>query len=159
MANTTAVAVTFTLDSTVNPNTPPYEITGCSGEISYAGGGSAQFTGWQMGVGTPEANGADFAVVVKDNGYGPANQTSIGHWALTFIPRGTTTDQSPFGNHESTITGTGAANANGTFTLKFNNPQPKIKDKGSWDWALIVQINLPVGQVHCYASDPEMDVT
>ena len=159
MANTVSVAVTFTLDSTTLANTPPYEITGCSGLVSYADNTQSSFSGWNAeAVGTPQASGAAFSLIVVDNGYSATNQTAIGNWALTFIPRGAQNNlASPFGNNQNTLTGSGVLSQNGnTFTLSIGNN--KIKNAGSWDWALMVQITLPGGAIHCYASDPEMDV-
>lgn len=155
----TGVAVTFTLNSTALTDTPPYDITGCGTTISYDDGTSVGSTGWNpVTVGTPQSGGATFTLAVTDNGHSAANPSSIGNWALTFIPRGSTGAASPFGNNVNTLTGNGGTLASGSFTLNFSNPQPKIKDAGSWDWALMVQINLPGNVIHCYSRDPQMDV-
>ncbi len=160
MADTVAVAVTFTLNSTAIANTPPYNITGCSGLVTYSDNTSAPINGWDAeAIGTPQPNGASFSLNVNDAGYSSTNQTSIGNWALTCIPRSPTTQASPFTSNSNTITGNGATGSNGNFSLNFSNPVPKIKNAGDWDWSLMVQINLPGGVIHCYGSDPEMDVS
>ncbi len=103
---------------------------------------------------------------MTDAAYSGSNATSIGNWAVTFIPRGSgTTDASPFGNNITTLTGTGGTNNNGTFTLNLGNNT--IKNEGSWDWALMVQIIIPAttgpspspSMTLCFSSDPEMDVS
>lgn len=158
--NTTAVSITFTLNSTALANTPPYEITGCTGLVSYSDNSSAPFNGWNaLGIGTPQANGATFSLTVVDTGYSSSNQTGIANWALTFIPRGAqnSSNQSPFGNNQNTFTGSGASSPNGgTFTLAIGSH--KIKNAGNWDWMLMIQVVLPNHQINCYASDPEMEV-
>lgn len=158
---TTAVSVTFTLNSATD-TTPPYEISGITGRVDYDGGvSSTYFNTWAPEtVGTPQSSGADFNLAVTDAGYNSAsNATSIGNWSVTFIPRSPTTAASPFGNNVNTITGTGGTNANGTFTLNTGNN--KIKNAGGWDWALLVQIIIPGSPsvTRCFASDPEMDVS
>lgn len=156
---TTAVTVTFTLNS-ATATTPPYVITGISGRVDYDGGvGSTYFNTWSPEtVGTPQTNGAAFNLSVTDAGYNSANNaTSIGNWAVTFVPRSPTTADSPFGNNIDTITGSGGSNSNGTFVLNIGNNT--IKNAGGWDWALMVQIIIPNVGTHCFASDPEMDVS
>jgi hypothetical protein len=81
---------------------------------------------------------------------------NVANWALTFIPRGATSQQSPFGNNQNTISGNGATRSDGLFTLNTGNV--KIKNTGDWDWALMVQMVLPNGSVECFCSDPEMEV-
>ena len=154
---TTAVSVTLTLNSATQL-TAPYEITGISGTVVQVGGAS-YFNSWAAEtIGTPQSSGADFNLSVTDAGYNSSsNATSIGNWAVTFIPRSPTTAASPFGNNNNTITGNGGTNNNGTFTL--NVGSNKIKNAGSWDWALMVQMIIPNSGTHCFASDPEMDVS
>lgn len=157
MPNTTAVTVNLTLNTTLVTQ-PPYNIASVGGTIAYDDGTSSTFTGWNAeGVGTPQPSGASFSLNVMDAGYS-VNQTSIGNWALTFIPRGYAPQASPFGNNVNTIAGNGGTGTNGNFSLNLGNPNPKIKNAGSWDWTLMVQITFPNGQIHCFASDPEMDV-
>jgi hypothetical protein len=154
---TTAVSVTFTLYSSVA--NPPYEIAGVQGTITYDNNTpSLQFTGWNAAdIGTPEPNGAAFTLNVADANYSSSsNVTGVANWALTFIPRGTTRAQSPFGNNQNTITGTGATNNNGVFTLNLGNVA--IKSGGDWDWSLMIQMTQPGGAVKCFSSDPEMEV-
>lgn len=155
---TTAVSVKFTLYT--SSAAPPYEVAGCEGVISYADGTSQAFNGWNAeAIGTPQPDGASFTLVVADSSYSTGtNQTGIANWALTFIPRGSTSAQSPFGNNQNTITGVGAANNNGVFTLNVGNV--KIKSAGDWDWALMVQMIMADGvTLKCFASDPEMEVS
>lgn len=154
---TTAVSVTLTLNSATQL-AAPYEITGISGTVDQVGG-TSYFNNWAAEtIGTPQSSGADFNLLVTDAGYNSSsNATSIGNWAVTFIPRSPTTAASPFGNNNNTITGNGGANNNGTFTL--NVGSNKIKNAGSWDWALMVQMVIPNLGTHCFASDPEMDVS
>ncbi len=57
----------------------------------------------------------------------------------------------------NTITGSGGTGSGGTWTLNTGNNM--IRNAGSWDWSLMVQMNIPGGAIHCFASDPEMDVT
>lgn len=168
MPNTKAVSVTFTLNSTT-PTTPPYNITGCGGTVTYDDDTTSTIDGFNAeDIGTPDSSGASFTLNVTDSGYNStSNATSIGNWALTCIPRSPTTVSSPFAANQNTITGSGATNNNGTFTLSFDNPQPKIKNAGNFDWSLMVQVIIPVPKsrqppttvTHCFGSDPEMDVT
>ena len=154
---TTAVAVTCSLYSGTG-QAPPFEMSGVAGTISYNNNApNTTFDGWNAeGVGTPVGPGASFALAVQDLSYSASNQTSVANWALTFIPRGATSQQSPFGNNQNTIAGQGATNSNGTFTLNLGNV--KIKNAGDWDWALMVQMVLPNGTVLCFCTDPEMEV-
>src|SRR5215831_10955538 len=110
MPNTTALTVTFTLYSS-DPN-PPYDVSGCAGTITYSDGSDAQFNGWNaVDLGTPQPNGANFTLMVADSSYASGtNQTGVANWALTFIPRSGTSQQSPFGNNMNTIAGSGATN-------------------------------------------------
>ena len=155
-ATKTAVSVTFTLDS--SDAGPRYEIADCDGVISYDGSPDQRFDGWNAeDIGTPEPNGANFTLMVTDSSYDLGNQTGIANWALTFIPRGSTTELSPFGNNLNTISGSGGSNSNGTFTLDTGNV--KIKNAGDWDWGLMVQMTMPDGiTIKCFSSDPEMEV-
>ena len=156
MPQTTAVSVKFTLySSTVSP---PYEVAGCEGLITYDTG-SQPFTGWNAeDIGTPQPSGATFTLTVADSSYSTgSNETGVANWALTFIPRAPTTAQSPFGNNQNTITGSGAANNSGVFTLDLGNV--KIKNPGDWDWALVIQMTMADGTtIKCFSSDPEMEV-
>lgn len=154
---TTAVSVTCTLYSGTG-QAPPFEMADVSGTISYNNNApGATFDGWDAeAIGTPVAAGATFTLAVQDYSYSSTNQTRVANWALTFIPRGTTSQQSPFGNNQNTIAGQGATNNNGTFTLNTGNV--KIKNAGDWDWVLMVQMVLPNGTVLCFCSDPEMEV-
>ena len=157
MPDTTAVAITLTLDS--SSGGPPYNFLnpgGCAGVITYDDRTTSAFSGWTAeGVGTPAPGGAAFSLTVVDSSYA-VNQTGIANWALTFIPRPGTSQASPFLNNENTIVGSGASGQNGTFSLDSGNVQ--IKNAGTWDWTLVVQITFGNGQLHCFASDPEMDV-
>ena len=154
---TLAVSVKFTLYSSNSP--APYDISECEGTISYSDGSTVPFSGWVAeNIGTPDPNGATFSIVVADSSYSSFNNvTSVANWAITFIPRGTSnTAQSPFANNQNTISGSGATNSNGQFTLNLGNVS--IKNGGDWDWSLMVQMVLPSGTVKCFASDPEMEV-
>jgi hypothetical protein len=154
MPDTISVAVQLTFDSSVA--SAPYNFASLSGQVNFSDGTHQSFSGWtSQNVGTPQPSGAAFSLNVVDSSY-TANQTSIGNWALTFIPRSPTTQDSPFGNNENTITGTGASGQNGTFSLDIGGA--KIKNGGNWDWTLMMQVDFPNGQIHCFASDPEMDV-
>lgn len=154
MPTTTAVSITCTLFS--NAGNPPYEMNSISGTISYDNVTTADFSGWDAeSIGTPQSSGAPLTLSIVDNSYSATNQTSIGNWALTFIPRPGTTQPSPFGN-QNTISGSGATNTNGQFTLNLGSV--KLKNGGNWDWMLMVQVVLPGGTIECFSSDPEMEV-
>jgi hypothetical protein len=160
---TTGVSVTFTLYSSAAQ--PPYEVAGCAGTIAYNNNAPAvSFNSWNaQDIGTPQPNGADFTLMVADSSYSSFNNvTGVANWALTFIPRGATTQQSPFGNNQNTITGTGVlVNNNGVFTLLNSTSNVKIKNAGDWDWGLMIQMVVPNGAasvVKCFSSDPEMQV-
>ena len=156
-----SVTVTFTLDTTKPvPVKPPYIISDVSSTVVYSDGTRLTYPGWGTQiVNKPKPGGADFTVIVIDQGYGSANKTDVANWAMTFLPRYPTTDDSPFGNNKNSVAGQGTSAASkGTFTLDFSNAAPKLKDTGTWDWALMVQMVLPNGEVHCFDSDPEMDV-
>ena len=155
MPDTRSVAVTFTLDS--SDATPPYEIGTLTGLITYDDSSTLPFRGWVVeDVGTPDPNGATFSLNVVDSNYANG-ATTIDNWALAFIPRPGTSQNSPFGNNVNMITGNGfATNQLGNFGLNLNNA--KIKNAGSWDWALMIQVQLPDGTIKCFASDPQMDV-
>jgi hypothetical protein len=153
---TTAISVKFTLYSSAAP--APYNVAGCEGTIYYNDNTDVELEGWVAEViGTPEPNGATFTLEVADSDYASgSNVTGVANWAVTFVPRGTTTAQSPFGNNVNTITGSGASNDNGVFTLDFGSQT--IKNSGDWDWSLMIQMTLPSGTVKCFSSDPEMEV-
>jgi hypothetical protein len=154
MANTVSVAVTFTLDSSAA--NAPYNITNCTGVITFDDGTQRPWSGWVAEeIGQPEPNGATFTINVVDSSYA-VNQTSIQNWALTFLPRGETPQASPFGNNANTVTGNSGTNQIGNFGLDLSGL--KIKNAGDWDWSLMVQIGFQSGDIHCFASDPEMDV-
>ncbi len=154
----TGVSVTFTLYSANSP--APFNIAGCDGQVNFSDGSSQQFPNWAAAnLGTPEPNGASLAVTVADSSYSSSgNVTGVGNWAITFIPRGANaTSQSPVGNNQSTITGTGATNNNGQFALPLSNVS--IKNSGDFDWMLMVQMIMSDGvTIKCFASDPEMEV-
>ena len=154
---TTGLSVTFSFKSTASP--APYDMTGCSGTITTQNG-SSTFTDWSAeNLGTPDPNGATFALAVTDLDYVAQNSaTGIANWAVTFIPRVGTTLSSPTANNQNTISGYGSTNnSNGTFTL-FSGNTNAIKNTGNWDWSLMIQITLPNNVVKCFASDPEMEV-
>ena len=92
---TTAVTVQFQLHSSASP--APYNMTDCAGTIYYNDNNQLDFDGWVAeDIGTPEPNGATFTLQVDDLDYVAAgNVTGVANWAVTFIPRGTTTAQSP----------------------------------------------------------------
>ena len=152
---TISIAVTFTLDSSAGA--PPFNVSSCSGQITYDSGPPQPFSGWNaVDVGTPDPNGAVFSLNVIDANY-PSGQTSVANWALTFIPRPGTSQASPFGNNQNTVAGTGSAAAiNGNFSLPLGTV--RVKNAGDWDWALMIQISFPNSTIKCFASDPEMDV-
>jgi hypothetical protein len=153
---TTAVSVTFEVHSLDNP--APYEVKKVSGTVDHSQTGQTTFTGWNaLDIGTPEPNGATFTLMVADKDYSTSNATTVANWAVTFIPRGATNGQSPFGNNVNTIAGSSASNnGTGTFTLPINNVT--IKSAGDWDWALMIQMVLPGSLIKCFSSDPEMEV-
>lgn len=155
MANTVSVTVTLTFDSLAAP-APPYNIASCSVYVQYADGTNAQLQGWGLeALGAPQANGAAFAVGLVDTNAAPA--TGVQNWALTCIPRAGTNAASPFGNNQNTLSGSGPGAVNGgIFSLNMNSP--KIKNAGTWDWTLMVQVVGSDGVVRCFASDPEMEV-
>src|SRR5439155_18658112 len=163
-------SVTFTLTSSPTLSAP-YEISQCSGSVT-ASGVSTAFTGWNaLSIGTPQSSGASFALTIVDSGYNASsNATSIGQWAVSFIPRGSNTQQAPFGNNASSalVTGNGGTmSPAGTFALPIPSGV-KIQQLGNnvisagWDWVVMVQINVPnsgTPLIQCFSSDPEMDVT
>jgi hypothetical protein len=158
MPQTISLTVKFTLYSSAT--TPPYEVAGCEGTIYYDNSTNLPFLGWVAeDIGTPEPNGATFTLKVADSSYASgSNETSVANWALTFIPRGTTTVQSPFGNNQNTISGSGATNDDGVLTLDLGNET--IKNAGDFDWSLMIQMVLPGTPtvIKCFSSDPEMEV-
>lgn len=153
---TVQVAVTFTLDSSIG--SPPFNIAGCSGIVSYNDSTPAKpWGGWNaVDIGIPVSGGAAFTVNVVDSSYA-VNQTVVKNWALTFLPRGATSDTSPFSSNQNTVAGSG-----GTTVLPGNTSldlsSVKIKNAGDWDWTLMVQMQMSDTEIHCFASDPEMDV-
>jgi len=155
---TTGLSVTFSFKSTASP--APYDMTGCAGSITKQQGNPITFSDWSAeNLGTPDPNGATFALAVTDLDYAAQNNaTGIANWAVTFIPRAGTTMSSPTTNNKNTIAGSGyISNSNGTFTL-FSGTTNAIKNTGDWDWSLMIQITLPNNVVKCFASDPEMEV-
>lgn len=156
---TTGLSVTFSFKSTAN--SAPYNMTGISGTITKQTGNPVTFNDWSAeDLGTPDPNGATFALMVTDLDYASQNNTTgIANWAVTFIPRAGTTLSSPTANNKNTIAGSGFTNnANGTSTL-FSGTTNAIKNSGDWDWSLMIQITLPNNVVKCFASDPEMEVS
>ncbi len=163
---TTGVTVTLTIDSRISA--PPYNVKDCSTLITLSDNSNMTVQGWgNAAVGTPQANGATFNLVVVD--LNPSPITAILNWALTCIPRATTppTPASPFSNNASSIGGSGSEPGNGGgLGLNFgntNNPSnnnPKIKNAGTWDWSLMVQVvcSDAASTVKCFGSDPEMEV-
>lgn len=173
---TTAVSVTFTLSSASGG--PPYNIPTCSGYYTTQVTGSNPvqnpFTGFgALNIGTPQPSGASFSVSVTDSSYGTNWASSIGNWALVFIPRPGTTQQSPFGPNagSSLITGSGGTLGSEPGSQTFTLPIPNgvaiqaLGNTGStngWDWMLMVQMNVPTtpsATTICFSSDPEMDVS
>ena len=155
MPNTVSVTVTLSFDSLATA-APPYNIADCSVYVQYADGTNATLQGWgPEALSAPQTGGATFAVNLVDTNPTPA--TGLQNWALTCIPRSGTSDASPFGNNKNTLSGTGPGAANGgNFPLDMNTP--KIKNTGTWDWALMVQVVGSDGVIRCFASDPEMEV-
>ncbi len=153
---TTAVNVCFNLTSLASG--PPYEVAGCQGSIVYNDNTPvSHFLGFNTeSIGTPQPSGATFKLQVYDADFAN-NRTSVASWALTCIPRGSTQAQSPFGNNQNTISGTGATgDGNGTFTLDVGNV--RIQNSGDWDYALLIQMVMPDSSIKCFSSDPEMEV-
>jgi hypothetical protein len=156
---TSGVSVYFTLYSATA--SAPYNVPGCQGSYTYSDGSTSPFTGFVAeNLGTIDPNGAWFAVTVADASYSSNNNvTSVGHWAITFIPRGVANvaPQSPIGNNQSTIAGYGATDQTGRFVLDLSNY--KIKNNGTFDWSLMIQMIMSDGStIKCFASDPEMEV-
>jgi hypothetical protein len=154
---TASLSVTFTLPSSASG--PPYNVTGCAGTITFTDGSSSPFKGWALEeMPAPQDGGAAFTVNVTDADRSDSNQTSIGNWALTFIPRAPSTGASPFGSGKNLITGNGPTSPGSGSTFTLNTTKYRIKRTGTWDWSLIIQMNLPDGTTKCFASDPEMEV-
>ena len=154
--DTQSVAVQLSLKS--SQNTSPFNITECQSTITEVGGKSQHYSGWNpQDVGKPQAGGADFTLTVQDLDYA-SNETTLANWVLTCLRRGATREASPFSANESSITGQGGKlTSPGIFTLDLKNA--KIKNAGSWDWSLLVQVVMPdKTTVKCFVSDPEMDV-
>jgi hypothetical protein len=155
-SQTTALSLLCSLYSGTG-QAPPFEMSDVSGTISYNNAPDVPFEGWsEEGLATPIAGGASFTLAIQDMSYSASYVANVANWALTFIPRGATSQQSPFGNNQNTISGNGATRSDGLFTLNTGNV--KIKNTGDWDWALMVQMVLPNGSVECFCSDPEMEV-
>ena len=157
---TSGVFVQFTLSS--SSATAPFNMTDCQGQVNYSDGSNQPFYNWAAAVlGSVDSNGATLAITVVDASYvASSNVTSVANWAITFIPRGANaTSQSPVGNNQSTILGSGATDPanNGRFVLPVTNV--KIKNTGNFDWMLMIQMVLSDGStIKCFASDPEMEV-
>jgi len=153
--DTQSVAVQLSLRS-LQPK-PPFNITECESTITDVNGGKSHYSGWNpQDVGKPQGGGADFTLAVQDLDYG-SNETSLAYWVLTCLPRGDTKDASPFSANDSSIAGKGGTlTSAGIFTLDLK--KAKIKNAGSWDWSLLVQIVMPNETLKCFVSDPEMDV-
>ena len=155
-SDTASVTVQLSLKSTLN--TPPFNITDCQSTITDENGNKSTYSGWNpQDVGKPKADGADFTLTVQDLDY-PSNKTTLANWVLTCLRRGATKEASPFSANDSSITGNGGTlTSPGIFKLDLKNA--KIKNAGSWDWSLLVQIVMPdQTTVKCFVSDPEMDV-
>lgn len=156
---TTAIDITFDLNTT--SNVPPFNVSGCTADIT-TDGVSIPTPGWgQEHIRKLAANGAEFSVKVRDGASAPA--TGIGYWALTYIRRTDASDASPFANNKSIIQGRGGVLADGCFTLDLaegqgNGRSIKIKNAGDWDWSLMVQMICPGSVIKCFGSDPEMKV-
>ena len=131
----------------------------CEGVIAYSSGPDANFTGWNdESIGTPIASGAAFYLSIEDTAWNSTtNNTQVAGWSLTFLPRPGNSLASPFGNNQNTITGGANAGVNGSFPLVNGTPNEKIKNGGNWDWVFMVQMSVG-GVIHCFASDPEMEV-
>jgi hypothetical protein len=173
---TTSVSVTFTLSSATTSG-PPYNIPTCSGSYTtqLPGNDPVQnpFTGFgKLNIGTPQPSGASFSVSITDLSYGTNWASSIGNWALVFIPRPGTTQLSPFGPNAASalITGNGGSLGSQPGSQTFTLPIPTsaaIQTLGNnvtsagWDWMLMVQMNVAStpASTRCFSSDPEMDVT
>jgi hypothetical protein len=154
--DTQSVAVQLSLKSSLT--TSPFNITECDSTITDVDGKSLHYSGWNpQNVGKPQAGGADFTLTVQDLDYATTNQTTLANWVLTCLRRGATREASPFSANDSSIAGNGGTlTSSGIFTLDLKNA--KIKNAGSWDWSLLVQIVMPDQTVKCFVSDPEMDV-
>lgn len=159
MANATAVTVTFNLDSSASA--PPYNVSSqmtCA--VTRDDGTTTYYNNFAIeSIGTLANGGATFTLIVVDSNY--ANSaTTVGNWALTCIPRSSSTGVSPFQAQNVTITNpnnqVSYTNTNGTFTLNTGNA--KLANSGSWDWSLMVQMITTYG-TKCFASDPEMDIS
>jgi hypothetical protein len=153
--DTQSVAVQLSLKS--SQSTSPFNITECHSTITEVGGHQDHYSGWNpQDVGKPQAGGAGFTLTVQDLDYA-SNKTTLANWVLTCLPRGATKEASPFSANDSSITGNGGTAAAGIFTLDLKNA--KIKNAGSWDWSLLVQVVMSdQTTVKCFVSDPEMDV-
>src|SRR5262245_50168343 len=154
--DTSSVAVQLTLSSLHRSS--PFNITDCKSIITDVNGQQTTYKGWDpQDVGKPQHGGADFTLTVHDDDYSANNPTMVGRWVLTCLRRGATRDASPFSANAPSIAGEGADVANGVFTLDLN--QAKIKNAGSWDWSLLIQMVMPNDTAtKCFVSDPEMDV-
>jgi hypothetical protein len=157
---TTAVAVTLTLNSSDTQRTPPYNVTQIACAVTTQTGNQPPATntiyGWTLeNIPPPQPQGAAFTLSVVDSSFS-TNATAIVNWALTFIPRPGTTVASPFDNNKNTIVGSGSQagqGGNGTFVLESNT----IKNQGTFDWIFMVQIQIG-SNIFTFASDPEMEV-
>jgi hypothetical protein len=159
-AKTTQVDVTFRLLS--NLSGPPFNIADCSGVIYLDDGSQRTWSGWtRETLGNPQASGAVFNIFVQDTAASPVGAAAVLNWVLTFMKRPGTRDASPFATNENTVTGSGATGAGGKGLLLDIDHNVKVKNSGTWDWGLLLQIETTPNDsasIKCFASDPEMEV-
>ena len=94
---------------------PPYNCTDCTASVYFPSGtpgpNPQTFPNWSTemvnALRSAPSSGVPLTITVTDRNQA-ANNTSILNWALTFIPRGPNTSQSPGQNNQSSIAGNGA---------------------------------------------------
>ena len=156
--------VTFTVQVSSNQANPPFVASNCSASVNFSDGSSQNFGSWAAeDIGTPPQAGANLALDVVDTAWTSDNQTQIVGWALNFLPRPGTNQNSPISSN--LMSGGAATSDNGTFHLILStaNGSGIIKNSGNttkdWDWSLMVQMQLSDGQtIKCFVSDPEMQM-
>jgi len=160
----TTSVVTFTIQVSSNQANPPFVAGNCTATVVFADGSSQQYASWAAeDIGTPPSNGAALALNVIDTAWSASNQTQVAGWALNFLPRPGTNQNSPISSN--LMSGGSANSSNGTFPLILStaNGNGIIKSSGNstkdWDWSLMVQMVMADGQtIKCFVSDPEMQM-
>ena len=96
----TTSVVTFTVQVSSNQANPPFVATNCSASVTFADGSSQNYGSWAASdIGTPPQSGAALALDVVDTAWTTSNRTQVVGWALNFLPRPETNQNSPISNN------------------------------------------------------------